>query len=145
MQPMHFLIDGEGATLSSPFFAMRRATNRDVAEHALIANAVENLGYVHVQEWPRGLLVFYRALVVSPVTLAGSIYLLAELADKRVIFSVHDGHMKYSLYQCRSQAVRRLMQAMRDLEAADLQTDRAVSNVEQPSERAPSAARRRTT
>lgn len=145
MQPIHFLIDGEGRILSSPFFALRNATNRDIAEHALIPHAVENLGYVHVQEWPRGLLVFYRALVVSPVTLAGSIYLLADLADKRVIFSVHDGHMRYSLYQCRSQAVRRLMQEMRDLEAADLQTDRAVSNVEQPSERAPSAARRRTT
>src|SRR4026207_1628474 len=63
MQPIHILIDGEGRILSSPFFALRNATNRDIAEHALIAHAVENLGYVHVQEWPRGLLVFYRALV----------------------------------------------------------------------------------
>jgi hypothetical protein len=145
MQPIHFLIDGEGRTLSSPFVALRKATNRDVAEHALIAHAVEKLGYVHVQEWPRGLLVFYRAPGISPVTLAGSIYLLADLADKRVIFSVHDGHMRYSLYQCRSQAVRRLMQEMRNLESDDLQTDRAVPNVEQTSDPLRSVARRRTT
>lgn len=145
MHPIHFLIDGEGRTLSSPFIAMRNATNRDVAEHVLIAHAVEKLGYVHVQEWPRGLLVFYRAPGISPVTLAGSIYLLADLADKRVIFSVHDGHMRYSLYQCRSQAVRRLVQEMRDLEAANLQTDGDAPDVEHPSEPIRSVGRRRTT
>ncbi len=41
MQPVHFLVDGEGRTLSSPFIALRKATDRDVAEHALIAHAVE--------------------------------------------------------------------------------------------------------
>ena len=130
MRAIHYLIDCEGKTLPSPFQALRRALACDLAEHALVAHAVETLGYVHVQDWPRGLVVFYRRPVTNPVSLAGAIYLLAELPDKRVVFSVADRRVRYSLCRGRAQAIRRLAEEMRDLEAALWQTDHAVPDVD---------------
>ena len=145
MLAIHFLVDCDGQTLLSPFQMLRQGMPQGLAEHALITRAVEKLGYVHVQEWPRGLLVFYRKPVTSPVALAGVIYLLADLADKRVIFSVYDGHVRYSLCRSRSQAIGRLAREMRDLEAANWQTDHASPDVDQPARPERLAAKRNTT
>ena len=145
MRAIHYLIDCQGKTLPSPFQALRQALANDLAEHALVAHAVERLGYVHVQDWPRGLVVFYRRPVTNPVTLAGVIYLLAELPDKRVVFSVADRHVRYSLCRGRAQAIRRLAQEMRDLEAALWQTDRTVPDVDVPAGSMPFVGKRNTT
>jgi hypothetical protein len=143
MRAIHYLIDCEGKTLSSPFQALRRALACDLVEHALIAHAVDALGYVHVQDWPRGLVVFYHRLVTNPVTLAGVIYLLADLPNKRVVFSVADRHVRYCICRGRAQAIRRLVQEMRDLGAAPCQTDRPVPDGDLPA--VPFAAKRNTT
>jgi hypothetical protein len=145
MPAIHFLVDCDGQTLLSPFQMLRQGMPQGIAEHALITRAVEKLGYVHVQEWPRGLLVFYRRPITSPVALAGVIYLLADLADKRVIFSVNDGHARYSLCHSRTQAIGRLAREMRDLEAGSSQTDRASPDVDRSSGRERYAAKRNTT
>jgi hypothetical protein len=145
MRAIHYLIDCHGKTLPSPFQALRQALINDLAEHALVAHAVERLGYVHVQDWPRGLVVFYRRRVTSPVTLAGVIYLLAELPDKRVVFSVADRHARYSICRSRAQAIGRLAQEMRDLEAALWQTDRTEPDVDVPAGSMPFVGKRNTT
>ncbi len=144
MRATHYLVDCEGKTLRSPFQALRQALANDLAEQALIAHAVETLGYVHVQDWPRGLIVFSRP-VTNPVTLAGVLYLLADLPDKRVVFSLADGHVRYSLYRDRAQAIRKLVQEMRDLEAALSETDRTVQDVDLPAGPAHFAAKRNST
>src|SRR5262245_12095019 len=108
MRAIHYLIDCEGRTLRSPFETLRPIIGRAVTEPALITHAIENLGYAHVLEWPQGLVVSYRRPVANAVTLAGAIYLLADLADKRVIFSVLDRHVRYALCRGRSQAIGRL-------------------------------------
>jgi hypothetical protein len=89
-----------------------------VAEHSLLAHAVEKFGYLHVQEWPRGLIVSYRRPITNPLTLVGAIFLLTDLPDRRVIFSVSDGYVRYFLCRGRSQAVGRLVREMRDVEEA---------------------------
>jgi hypothetical protein len=144
MQAVHYLIDSEGRSLPSPFQLLRQATEHGVAEHALISHAVERLGYLHVQEWPRGLIISYRRPVTNPVTLAGAIFLLSDLADRRVIFSVFDGHVRYSLCRGRSQAIGRLVHEMRDLEAEALQTAHTASDVDLPARPMRSAAKRNT-
>jgi hypothetical protein len=128
MKSVHYLIDSEGRSLPTPFRQLQQALGQSVAEHTLIAHAVERLGYLHVQEWPRGLIISYHRPITTPVTLAGAIYLLSELGDRRVIFSVFDGHVRYSLCRGRSQAIGRLVQQMRDLEVTVLQTARTASN-----------------
>ena len=118
MPAVHYLIDCEGRSLRAPFRALRQALGDGVAEHTLLAHAVEKFGYLHVQEWPRGLIVSYRRPITNPLTLVGAIFLLADLADRRVIFSVTDGHVRYFLCRGRSQAVGRLVREMRDVEEA---------------------------
>jgi len=118
MPAVHYLIDGEGRSQRSPFTALRQALGDGVAEHTLLALAVEQFGYLHVQEWPRGLIISYRRPITNPLTLVGAIFLLADLADRRVIFSVSDGHVRYVLCRGRSQAVGRLVREMRDIEDA---------------------------
>jgi hypothetical protein len=130
MQAVHYLIDCEGRSLASPFKALRQALGYGDTEHALITHAVEKLGYLHVQEWPRGLIVFYRRPVTNPVTFAGAIYLLAGLPDRRVIFSVFDGRARYFLCRGRSQAIGRLAHEMRYVETAMLKTTRTASDVD---------------
>ena len=142
MRAIHYLIDCEGRTLRSPFEALRPIIDRAVTESALITHAIENLGYAHVLEWPQGLVVSYRRPVANAVTLAGAIYLLADLADKRVIFSVLDRHVRYALCRGRSQAIGRLAGEMRNLEAAVWEPESAMPPV--ATEPIRSAARRDT-
>ena len=120
MPAVHYLIDGEGRCLRAPFRVLRQALGDGVAEHTLLAHAVEKFGYLHVQEWPRGLIVSYRRPITNPLTLVGAIFLLADLADRRVIFSVSDGYVRYFLCRGRSQAVSRLVREMRDVEEASI-------------------------
>jgi hypothetical protein len=145
MRAIHYLIDCEGRALRSPFEALRPIIGRTVTEPALITHAIENLGYAHVLEWPQGLVVSYRRPVANAVTLAGAIYLLADLADKRVIFSVLDRHVRYALCRDRSQAIGRLAGEMRNLEAAVWEPESALPPVDLPTEPIRSAARRDTT
>jgi hypothetical protein len=105
---------------------------------------VERLGYLHVQQWPRGLIITYRRPVTNPVTLAGAIFLLSDLPDRRVIFSVFDGHARYSLCRGRTQAIGRLVHEMRDLEAEAQQTAHTASDADSPARRMRSAAKRNT-
>jgi hypothetical protein len=118
MPAVHHLIDCEGRSLRAPFRVLRQALGDGVAEHALLAHAVEKFGYLHVQEWPRGLIVSYRRPITNPLTLVGAIFLLTDLADRRVIFSVSDGYVRYFLCRGRSQAVGRLVRELRDVEEA---------------------------
>jgi hypothetical protein len=124
---MHYLIDYEGKALSSPFHALRQTLGSDLAETALIDHVVANLGYAHVQEWKRGLVVSYRKPITRTVTLAGVVYLLTDLPDKRVILSIVDGQTRYSLCRGRAQAIGRLVQEMRDVETVLWQADRMAS------------------
>jgi hypothetical protein len=144
MQAVHYLIDCEGRSHSSPFVLLRQTTEHGVAEHALITHAVERLGYLHVQEWPRGLIISYRRPATNPVTLAGAIFLLSDLADRRVIFSVFDGHVRYALCRGRSQAIGRLVHEMRDLEAEAPETADTASDAETPARPKRSAAKPNT-
>lgn len=145
MRGIHYLIDCDGKSLSSPFHALRQTLAFDLDEPALIAHAVDTLGYAHVQEWPRGLVVFYHRPVANTVTLAGVIYLLTDLPDKRVVFSVVEGHARYSLCRGRAQAIGRLVQEMRDLEAALWQTDRMAPEVDVSAGPVSRAGKRNTT
>jgi hypothetical protein len=144
MQAVHYLIDSDGRSHTSPFELLRQATEPGVAEHALITRAVERLCYLHVQEWPRGLIISYRRPATNPVTLAGAIFLLSDLADRRVIFSVFDRHVRYALCRGRSQAIARLVHEMRDLEAEAPQTAHTASDVELPPRSMRSAAKPNT-
>lgn len=142
MPAVHYLIDSEGRSLRSPFTALRQALGDGVAEHTLLALAVEKFGYLHVQEWPRGLIVSYRRPITNPLTLVGAIFLLADLTDRRVIFSVSDGHVRYFLCRGRSQAVGRLVREMRDVEDAASLTRSA--HQDPPTGRSRVAAKRST-
>ena len=142
MPAAHYLIDGEGRCLRAPFRVLRQALGDGVAEHALLAHAVEKFGYLHVQEWPRGLIVSYRRPITNPLTLVGAIFLLADLADRRVIFSVSDGYVRYFLCRGRSQAVGRLVREMRDVEEAASITGSASEDL--PAGRRRVAAKRST-
>jgi hypothetical protein len=116
MQAIHYLVDCDGKTLASPFRSVRATLGDGLSEAALIGCAVNKLGYVHVQEWPRGFVVSYRRPVTTPVALAGAIYLLADLGDKRAIFSIADGGQRYLLCRNRAQAIGRLVSEMRRVE-----------------------------
>ena len=89
------------------------------------------------------MVISYRRPVANAVTLAGAIYLLADLADKRVIFSVLDRHVRYALCRGRSQAIGRLAGEMRNLEAAVWEPESAMPPV--ATEPIRFAARRGTT
>jgi len=142
MPAVHYLIDCEGRSLRAPFRVLRQALGDGVAEHTLLAHAVEKFGYLHVQEWPRGLIVSYRRPITNPLTLVGAIFLLVDLADRRVIFSVWDGYVRYFLCRGRAQAVGRLVREMRDVEEAVL--TRAASPQDLPAGRRRVAAKRGT-
>jgi len=144
MRAIHYLIDCEGRTLRSPFQALQPISGQPLTEPGLITHAIEHLGYAHVQEWPQGLVVSYRRPVADAVTLAGVIYLLADLADKRVIFSVLDRHVRYALCRGRSQAIGRLVSEMGSLEAAAWEPERAMPPIDPPTEAVRFAAKRDT-
>src|SRR5262245_6607958 len=128
MGATHYLVDCEGETLRSPFTSLRRASVNDLPDHVLTAYAVKVLGYAHVQEWPRGLVIFYCRPVTNIVVLAGLIYLLADLPNKRAIFSVADARVRYSLCGGRAQAIDKVVQEIRDLGASVWRTDRTVAD-----------------
>ena len=115
----HHLVDCEGQTLAPQFEALRLACGDGLSETALIECTVNKLGYAHVQEGARGLVVSFSRAIITPVTLVGAIYLLADLQDKRAIFSTPPS---YSLCSTRSQAIRRLMEEMGRIESAGLPT-----------------------
>ena len=64
-------------------------------------------------------MVSFSRAIIMPVTLVGAIYLLADLQDKRAIFSTPPS---YSFCSIRSQAIRRLMEEMGRIESAGLPT-----------------------
>jgi hypothetical protein len=116
MPAIHHLIDCDGRALQSPFQSLREALGIHAPEHVLIMHAVEKLGYIHVQEWPRGVVVSYRRLATSSVALAGAIYLLADMAEKRVTFSLLDEPPSNVFYRGRSRAIEKLVSEMRDID-----------------------------
>jgi|RhiMethySRZTD1v2_1073278.scaffolds.fasta_scaffold11063_4 hypothetical protein len=132
MPAIHHLIDCDGRALRSPFQSLRDALGMHAVEHALITHAVEKLGYVHVQEWPRGVIVSYRRLSTNSVALAGAIYLLADMAEKRVTFSLLDEPLANYFCRGRSKAIERLISEMRDLDGGMLQPPRALPDVASP-------------
>jgi hypothetical protein len=144
MRAIHYLIDCEGRTLRSPFPALQAVSGQPFTEPALITHAIERLGYAHVQEWPQGLVLSYRRPVANAVTLAGVIYLLADLADKRVIFSVLDRHVRYALCRGRSQAIGRLVREMGGLEASAWEPERAMPPIDPATKTMRFAAKRDT-
>jgi hypothetical protein len=128
MPAIHHLIDCDGRALRTPFQSLREALGIHAVEHALITHAVEKLGYVHVQEWPRGVIVSYRRLATSPVALAGAIYLLADMAEKRVTFSLLDEPLTNYFCRERSKAIQRLVSEMRALDGGLWQPPRVLPN-----------------
>ena len=128
MPAIHHLIDCDGRALRSPFPSLREALGIHAREHVLITHAVEKLGYVHVQEWPRGVIVSYRRLATSSVALAGAIYLLADMAEKRVTFSLLDEPLANFFCRGRSKAIERLVSEMRDIDGGLSQPARTPPN-----------------
>src|SRR5262245_36783114 len=117
MSAIHHLIDCDGRVLRPPFQSLRDALRICAVEHALITHAVEKLGYVHVQEWPRGVILSYRRLATNSVALAGAIYLLADMAEKRVTFTLLDEPLTNYFCRGRSRAIEKLVSEMRDLDS----------------------------
>jgi hypothetical protein len=132
MRAIHYIVDCEGKVLRSPFRQLREVLGSADSEHSLITQAVEKLGYVHVQEWPQGLVILYGRTAMSPVTLAGAIFLLSDLAEKRIILSVVDRQVSFSLFRGRAQAIAMLAREMRVLEDASYRPDRSVPRVDTP-------------
>lgn len=118
MRSLDIIIDDHGAVWQAPFHGLRVAVGCDAGIDVFVRYAIKNLGFIRLQQKPRGLVVALRPSAANPVAFASAIFLISDLRSQRVILSCLHNSWVHVLCRDSAEARDKLLCAMDQAEDA---------------------------
>jgi hypothetical protein len=108
MRSNDLILDDEHHLWHWPFFSLAESLRSVQAGEKLARYAVVNLGFVHFQFRPSGLIINLRPELVLARTITNAIYFLSDLPSQRTVLTCLETSWEHRVCRGRAEAVKRL-------------------------------------